>query len=516
MNRTRASWATGAILGIAALAFSVGAQQAERGQPGGGAGGKGPTPNYYGVAACKDCHNRSDRNPNAVLCRCDEISTWERLDKHKIAYDMLESPRAKDMGRLLKLKEPVSESKSCLTCHGTYVPDENLKDKKTFDKRDGVSCVACHGAFEEWVDNHGSSIGRKRDLWRSLSRADKEKIHGMKDLWDPVKRAQLCASCHIGDVSQRKVVTHEMYAAGHPPLPGFEVAIFSDEMPRHWQYLREKLKDAKNEEERQLFTTYYHTPKFERTQLLLVGAAVSLRQSMGVLQAQAEEADPAKGPAARAIDLAQFDCYACHHDLKISSWRRELGYAGRPGRPQARPWPMALIEAGIFYAGGNVASLTEEFQAQRSRLSKAFDEQPFGDARLIAATARDLHTFAGQLAQQLEAVNYQDNAKLLQLLKHLCQEASTKPVDYDSARQLTWAFRIILDDTDPKPANHLEIRVQLDELGRMLRDRLPSGQDKKLVKELPQVLQVINAYDLRDFRKSMRELGRLLDQSPGP
>ena len=64
----------------------------------------------------------------------------------------------------------------------------------------------------------------------------------MTDLWDPVTRGKKCVSCHIGnpDPEEEKVVTHAMYAAGHPPLPGIEVATFSDAQPRHWQYLREK------------------------------------------------------------------------------------------------------------------------------------------------------------------------------------------------------------------------------------------------------------------------------------
>ena len=32
----------------------------------------------------------------------------------------------------------------------------------------------------------------------------------------------MCLSCHLGNAREGRVVTHEMYAAGHPPLPGFE------------------------------------------------------------------------------------------------------------------------------------------------------------------------------------------------------------------------------------------------------------------------------------------------------
>ena len=33
---------------------------------------------------------------------------------------------------------------------------------------------------------------------------------------------------------------HEWYAAGHPPLPSFELATFESQMPAHWKSLREK------------------------------------------------------------------------------------------------------------------------------------------------------------------------------------------------------------------------------------------------------------------------------------
>ncbi len=34
-------------------------------------------------------------------------------------------------------------------------------------------------------------------------------------------------------------MTHEMYAAGHPPLPSVELQTFCEEMPQHWQTPRE-------------------------------------------------------------------------------------------------------------------------------------------------------------------------------------------------------------------------------------------------------------------------------------
>ena len=66
----------------------------------------------------------------------------------------------------------------------------------------------------------------------------------MIDVRNPVRRAEQCFSCHIGNVEEGKLVTHAMYAAGHPPLPSIEIESFAKQMPRHWRYLDEKVADS--------------------------------------------------------------------------------------------------------------------------------------------------------------------------------------------------------------------------------------------------------------------------------
>ena len=104
--------------------------------------------------------------------------------------------------------------------------------------------------------------------WHDLGRMSKERHYGMTDLWDPARRAQLCASCHVGDVREGKVVTHAMYAAGHPPLPGLEVATFSEQMPRHWQYLSEKPPEVQK-------LLQYNPAQLEKSQLVAVSGALA-------------------------------------------------------------------------------------------------------------------------------------------------------------------------------------------------------------------------------------------------
>src|SRR5206468_730846 len=89
----------------------------------------------------------------------------------------------------------VHRDKGCLACHGVAVVDDKVRHK-TFKEEEGVSCVACHGEYREWVALHGDVL--QRDDWRALTRKDKEERYGMTDVRDPVKRARLCVSCHVG------------------------------------------------------------------------------------------------------------------------------------------------------------------------------------------------------------------------------------------------------------------------------------------------------------------------------
>ncbi|MGL4553662.1 MAG: multiheme c-type cytochrome, partial [Gemmataceae bacterium] len=235
------------VLGVSLwlLAGWLGAPEA-RGQKGAAKAGpdEGTTasPLYYGVSACsnKGCHSEPPEKwlkGKELICRCVESKVWTAKDKHDTAYKVLEQERGKRMGELLGYKEDPRTWKACLTCHAFWVEDKKLLGE-SFDIREGVNCVACHGAYSDWFTQHSNiDFARK---FRALDRPTKWATHGMKDLWDPLKRAELCASCHVGNRAEGKFVTHEMYAAGHPPLPGFEPATFSNEMPRHWQYLREK------------------------------------------------------------------------------------------------------------------------------------------------------------------------------------------------------------------------------------------------------------------------------------
>lgn len=460
----------------------------------------GLTKLYFGSIACAECHDREkartdDKFP--PLCRCTEVGIWKKEDKHKVAYNALTGDRGQQMAKLLQ-KDVTKAEAGCLGCHAVLVSDAKLADK-TFDIKEGVSCVACHGAHEEWVALHGSPLQRNREKWRSLPRDSKEQDYGMKDLWDPAKRTALCVSCHIGNTEEGKVVGHAMYAAGHPPLPSVEIATFSDDMPKHWQYLKEK-PDAVQK-------LLQFTPKqaqFERTKLVMVSGVASLRGELHMIASEADAAAKAKESESRILDLAQYDCFACHHELKTPSYRVERGFPGTPGRPNFRPWPLALVRVGLEQTGHKDE---QEFQPRLKKLYQAFDVRPFGDAAQIATASRDLAKSCDQLIADLMKVEF-DETIALTLLQRLCKLAETEFPDYDTARQMAWAFRTIYHEWNPKGTE--AVTAELDALDKELKLQLPSTQDKDILKDLPIALQKRGAYDPGPFQKHFQALSKQL------
>ena len=154
---------------------------------------------YYGVNSCMDCHSKEKEQPEDYLCRCTEALVWSKQDKHAFAYKALEGERGRRMQALLPYK--VTDSPACLSCHSVVTPAGALT-AKTFKHDEGVSCVACHGyallaapdknkLAVSWIAFHGDEANR--DAWRGLTRAVKQDVYGMTDLWDLAKRARLCA-----------------------------------------------------------------------------------------------------------------------------------------------------------------------------------------------------------------------------------------------------------------------------------------------------------------------------------
>jgi hypothetical protein len=437
-----------------------------------------------------------------------EYPIWENKDKHRNAYLVLKEERAQRMGKLLD-KDVLRPETGCVSCHGINAP-EKLRHS-SFSLEEGVSCAACHGAYRDWVDEHGSFL--KRDEWRAHSRTVKEERFGMTDLWNGAKRTSVCVSCHIGNVQEGKFVSHDMYAAGHPPLPGIEVATFGNQMPRHWQFMSEK-----NPKVQEALGVDPHNKSLEQTKLMVISSMASLSETMKLLAAQADKCAAAKETDARALDLANFDCYACHHDLKSPSPRQERGYVGKPGRPQMASWPTRLARVSLEEILKNEQA-GKVLDAGMKSLYQAFSVQPFGNCREISTAATVLAAQLDQFAAELDKpeVKY-DRDTAWRLLRKLCSQDEKDIPDYDTARQIAWAIDLIYSELIPEAKERDPKIVEvLDALKRELKLVLPvkaakpeKAEKQIIIEALPDSLVKRNEYDPKAFKSGLKTLLAIL------
>jgi hypothetical protein len=370
---------------------------------------------------CSLCHEKPSESaikygaPSTV--RFTEWTHWEGKDKHTTAFKMLSGERGQRMGQLLG-KDVLKSEAGCIQCHTENV-DESRWSKECFlpdgsndCQLHGVACQACHGAAESWVQIHW------REPWKTMTAVEKQAT-GFVLLEDSSTRAEKCLSCHLGSAAQSRVITHEMYAAGHPPLSGFEMESFADKMPRHWRYQNEKQAGGKFQ--------------FERTRGVLVGSVVALRMAIQLADDGSEH-----GP-----DLARLECFSCHHELRTPSWRQE-GHAERsPGRPRLDLGCLPLLQATTQMARGD--SGVSEFNKLIERSRQPFQQNIFGDPAAISALRREVDAWIVNMEKQLAAMPL-DQAQVREVLQTLLEVASDGKHDYDTARQLTGAIIVIADE----------------------------------------------------------------------
>ncbi|MDA0590890.1 MAG: multiheme c-type cytochrome [Planctomycetota bacterium] len=498
---------------------------------------------YVGYQGCALCHS-NEPNPDAggrlKLDRSFSAMNEGRIfehDKHIVAFELLSKPLGQKMQAILQTTKrgvnyKVTEAQECLACHSGWKKGE----KKPAVYEYGVTCESCHGAASQWEDHH------KRDSWRLVSPAEKEEKYNFVDVRNPLRRAEQCFSCHIGNVTEGKVVTHEMYAAGHPPLPGIEIESFIADMPAHWRVLREKgqfLHFQKYLETNFPGMDYDPLQDLPRTKAVMVGGVMALHESIELLSEQsAEPVWP---------ELAVFDCTACHHDLRSPGWRQTRGYSGLiPGRPGTFEWPNALIKLAINHrAGGDADKFASEWAAfaeKKAELTAALNAQPFGSSKQLQAAAASILPWLKSLANDV-AMSAVHESQAGHAIKQLLSLGPQDYPDYHSARQVLWAYRTIRSEMTtayptlkaPPPEETLkeaqnrgdqnlqsflvwqngpqkqgrqkvEDLLKKLELSETMRLNLPSTVDRQITESLPENLDAIGAYDPDWFREKLQML----------
>ena len=325
-----------------------------------------------------------------------EASAWLVRDTaHRRAFDVLFNETSQRMAKQLGLKAAHTEAR-CLACHSTEASQPGVTHGERFAVEFGVGCESCHGAAGAWVSKHTERS------WRSQS-ADFKSSLGFRDLRSLTVRSETCVACHVG--SARATVDHDLIAAGHPRLT-FEMAAYHDLLPKHWDAAAERRRDPAQE-----------------LRLWAIGHGASAKAMSDIAVARAEFAIRDRATHVTP-DLAEFDCYACHHDLAEPTRGRPtltspLGtprwgsWAVAPARVAARQSPSTFDQDGSA-ADGSLARLLGLMQ----------------QSRLGTAPAQTLLTTAQQSSRDLAAWSRSiefaptDVARSQQLLRRLLADES--------------------------------------------------------------------------------------------
>ncbi|MFO0964692.1 MAG: multiheme c-type cytochrome [Gemmataceae bacterium] len=288
-----------------------------------------------GTPSCSalSCHGSIEARPGATSDH-NEVTLWSLRDPHARAFQVLEdkqilrSKRSKEMAARLGLGDPRAEA-TCLACHAN--PRTARKDAGMATKEEriwGVSCEACHGDAGAWLVEH------TRPDWREAT-LEQKRAAGMIAPQDLTGLLKACAGCHVGtpaaDGAPPRDVTHDLIAAGHPRMQ-FEASAFLANLPPHWNADRAGRKGR------------------SEGKVWAIGQVTAAQAALELSKARRSEAWP---------ELAEFSCYACHHDLQPQSWRQQRdvlatkkGVAVRPGLTPWSDWywlgPSVLAEKDLL------------------------------------------------------------------------------------------------------------------------------------------------------------------------
>jgi len=555
-----------------------------------------------GAFACKSCHSQGtgEKRPDADSAslvspallaeqvndnwvRGDEWATWsgdfpirsddDRYgDRHAQAYTTLLGKRSQAIGKSMGIAE-VQHDARCLACHSTLPAasvkrDGNVVDASYFPAGRagapvylGVSCEACHGAAGKvgadgaadaragWIDRH---IAKQE--WRYKAPEEKQEGFGYYDVRSPSSRAAMCLSCHLGDASQGRLVTHEMYAAGHPPLPSFELKAFVDMMPAHWRDMgssataeametplesllgkkpqaltAEFLSNTADPYYRQLreqHPEYFakivedYEEHFAGARSMAVGVLTAWVKNAELAQALMSQREyPLLPRDARWPELSQFECSACHHELRQADWRQDAN-VGAPGRPVFRDWAAPLSRAVLVGLAPNAAV---EFERRRREIELAVAAQPYGDRALVDKLLGEAAVWLAGVVREIEARPF-GRTEAVAVVRAIAAAGAERPLDYDSARQMTWALSKTLDEIDPsrqwsavrQPFQSLEERFVLDLATTKVRQGLASiaGDSRADEIDLGKVLPAAANHSGREVREAFAKVAAAIQTDP--
>lgn len=260
-----------------------------------------------GVVTCSGstCHGAAKPLSESKVLQ-NEFITWHRDDRHARAYRSLLGEQGQKIARNLGL-DSAENAPECLACHTNYVPA--AQRGKRFNLADGVACEACHGAASKWLGMHVTG---------EASREDNLKV-GMYPTEEPVARAKLCLSCHLG--TGERFATHRIMGAGHPRL-GFELDTFTHIQPAHYRV------DADYRSRKQVYGGM---------QVWAVGQVIAAQRTLELF------GQPKWQGNAVYPEFAFFDCHGCHHPMSEQRWAPRASTGLPPGTVQFNDANMLML-----------------------------------------------------------------------------------------------------------------------------------------------------------------------------
>jgi len=369
-------------------------------------------PGLAGTASCsgRACHGGLE--PAAGRERTlslDEYTKWLGADKHAQAYQDLFGERSLRIAKNLGITHAHLADR-CLACHVNPLAAEPMASDLTRAERTfGVGCESCHGSAEKWRDPHTAKG------WNP----QKSHEYGMIDVADPLALAPRCTGCHVGaprgtEAPVDRDVNHDLIAAGHPRL-SFELTAYLANLPPHWNTSKRKATEV---------------------QTWALGQVLCGQAALRLLAFRAQQAKTAPWP-----EFAEYDCFACHHDLGQPSWRQK-GYGKRP--PGALPWSDWYVGMPRLLAG-NGSVVAKQLEELRKEM-----EMPLPNAEAVAKRAFGL---AGPLDKLRDRVMMKFDPKDLRdlLWPFSKEQPETARMNWDTGEQVYLALWVMSQKPgDPK------------------------------------------------------------------
>jgi hypothetical protein len=358
---------------------------------------------HLGVSTCagSTCHGALEPFRNSNVAQ-NEYVTWSQKDKHAKAYKVLFDARSVRIARNLGLPN-AHTAEICLNCHADNPPPQHRG--RQFQLSDGVGCEACHGGSSGWLGVHISGASHQDNL-----------AAGLYPTEQPVARAKLCISCHVGSQAN-KFVTHRIMGAGHPRI-SFELDTFTAIQPAHYVVDKDYVerKGAPN-----------------GAQIWAVGQAMALAETMAAFL------DSHRNPEGFFPELVFYDCHACHHPMSNLRWEPRQSTGLGPGVPvfnDANALMLRIIAERVAPPLGRALGehmLAFHHAVTESRAKSLHEAAPIRDIanQLVAKLAA--HSFGRDDVRALAAGVINDGL------------AKNDDIEYAAAEQATMALSAILN-----------------------------------------------------------------------